>query len=237
MGIGESYDDHGLVGRRYPFRDRRVRRVDRRYPLEVDVRRAELRADVADVVGHAPEDRFHDRLLRVTALETVAVHLLYPLQVDDGRDADLQVGILRDIDVLGNDRAVESFVEQQVDAGRRLFPVRERARLRAVALRLAVVVDVVAGRRLASLPELAERGLQAFEQVGFRAEMAEVVVALLALLQHDLLHAGAVVGVKGIALDECRVDALAAENLLERVPDRCRAGTGRTGNRDNGMCN
>ena len=66
--------------------------------------------------------------------------------------------------------------------------------------------------------------------------MAEVIVALFAFFLHDALHAGAVIGMKGVAFDVRRVDPFAPEDLIERVLDRCGARTGRTGNGNNGMC-
>ena len=109
------------------------------------------------------------------------MHLLYPLQVDHRRYAYRKIGMLRDVDIVGYDRAVEPLVEQEVDTGRSLFPVRERTRLRAVARRLAGVVDVMPRRRLAGRTELAKRRLQPLQQVGRGTEMAEVIVALFAL--------------------------------------------------------
>ena len=110
--IPEADDDDQLIQRRNPAGDERVRRVDCRHPLEVDVRFSELRTYVVDVVGHAAKDRIGDRLCRVTSCSLVAVDLLDPLQVDDGNDADLQVGVARDVDLVCNECAMQPFIEQ-----------------------------------------------------------------------------------------------------------------------------
>ena len=91
---------------------------------------AELRADVVDVVRHAPQDRVGHRLGRVAARRPVAVQLLDPFEIDDRHDADLEVDVLGDIDLVGDDRAVQAFVEQEVGARRELAPGREGARAR-----------------------------------------------------------------------------------------------------------
>ena len=69
------------------------------HALEVDVRAAELRADVVHVVGHAAQDRVDHRLLACSrACVLVAVQLLDPLEIDDRHHADQQVHVPRDVD-------------------------------------------------------------------------------------------------------------------------------------------
>src|SRR3954471_7740690 len=82
---------------------------------------------------------------------------------------------------------------------------------------------------------VAEDFLQLLEQVGFRAEVAEVLVALLAFLQHLRAHLDAVVPMKRIALDIGGSDLLATENVLERLFHRGGAGARRTRDRYNGI--
>ena len=91
--------------------------VDRGHALEIDMRAAELRADVVHVVGHAAQDGVDDRLGASSRALLVAVQLLDPLEIDDRHHADQQVGVARDVDLVGDHRAVQAFVEQQVGAG------------------------------------------------------------------------------------------------------------------------
>ena len=116
VGIPETDHNHRLVRRRNPSRDKGVRRIDHWHALEIDVRLRELRADELDVVGHAAQHRVGNCFGGVAARVAIAMHLLDPLQIDDRNDADLQVGILGDVDLVGNDGAVQAFVEEQIRA-------------------------------------------------------------------------------------------------------------------------
>ncbi len=49
--------------------------------------------------------------VRVAAILAVAMQLLDPFQIDDGNDADLEVGMLGDIDLVGHHSAMQAFVE------------------------------------------------------------------------------------------------------------------------------
>ena len=53
------------------------------------------------------------------------MQLLRPFEIDDRHDADLEVGVAGDIDLVGHDGAVQALIEQQVGIGRQLLPVRE----------------------------------------------------------------------------------------------------------------
>jgi hypothetical protein len=96
-------------------------------------------------------------------------------------------------------------------------------------------MDVVAGLALALAAILLEHRLKDFQLVCFRAEMGEVVVALLLLLRDLFLHAGAVITVKCIALDEGGSHAFTVEDFAKRVLDRRCAGARGTRDRDDGM--
>src|SRR5215831_10408346 len=96
-------------------------------------------------------------------------------------------------------------------------------------------MDVVPRDRGAGLAVVAKRLFQILEQVGLRAEMAEVLVAAIRLLRHLGTHFAAVVAVKRIALDVDGVDALAVEDLLEGAFDRGRARARGTRDRNDRM--
>jgi hypothetical protein len=87
----------------------------------------------------------------------------------------------------------------------------------------------------AVLAELLENGLQFFQQVRFRAEMAEVVVAFFCLFGHHALHFDAVVAMEGVAFDEGCIDAFAAENAFESSLYRGGPGARGAGDRDDGV--
>ena len=119
--------------------------------------------------------------------------------------------------------------------GRELLPLGEGAGGHAVILCLALVVDVMARAPLAGAAVFGEHRLQLVEQVGLRAEMAEMAIALRLRLRHRALHAGAVEAVEGIAVDERRGDVLATKNLLERAAHRGGAGARGAGDGDDRM--
>ena len=160
----------------------------------------------------------------IAAVAAVAMQFLDPLQIDDRHDADLEIGILRDIDLVGHDRAMQAFIEQQIGLLRQRAPFGERAGLGAVQLGLVVVVDVMTGGSGAGFAVVAKHPLQFLEQIGFGAEMAEVLVAALGLLRHFRPHFDAVVAMEGVALDIGRGYLLAAEDILEGLLHRRRAG-------------
>ena len=67
-----------------------------------------------DIVRHPPQDHVGDRFGRIAAGGAVAMDLLDPFEIDDRHDADLQVGVLREVDLVGDDAAVQALVEQKV---------------------------------------------------------------------------------------------------------------------------
>src|SRR5205823_1875970 len=99
-------------------------------------------------------------------------------------------------------------------------PLCEMAGRRAVGFRLAGIVDVGARPAGAGFTVGLEGLFQLLEEVGFGAEMAEVIVAPLGRIGHRDFHAGAVVAMKGVALDEGGGDVLAPEYLVEGVLNR-----------------
>ena len=110
-------------GRRDRAGDEGIGGVDRRRALEVDVGLRELRADVMHIIVHAAQDRLGDGLGRIAARVAVAMQLLRPFEIDDRHDADLEIGVARDIDVVGHDGAVQALIEQKVGIGGQLLPV------------------------------------------------------------------------------------------------------------------
>ncbi len=116
--IPETDHHHRFIRRRDPSRDKRVRRIDGRYALEIDVGLGELRADIVHVIRHPPQDGVGHRLLGIAAVAAVAMQLLDPLQINDGHHADLEIGMLRDVDLLGHDRAVQAFIKQEIGFSR-----------------------------------------------------------------------------------------------------------------------
>src|SRR5262249_59995550 len=92
--LGETDDDHRFIGGWYPPRGKRIRGIDRGYPLEVNIRCGELRANIVHIVRHSPQDQIHDGFHRIAARRTVTLDFLDPFEVDDRDDSDLQVWVL-----------------------------------------------------------------------------------------------------------------------------------------------
>jgi hypothetical protein len=160
------------------------------------------------------------------------VQLLDPFQVDHRHDADQQVDVARDVDALVGIGAVQPFVEQHVGAVLDVDPRRERAG--GLVGRGVVVVQVLPDLAAAAFGVGAEQRLEVLEQIGVGTEVAEVAVRRLGVLL-PRAHRLPVVPMEGVALDDLRLDGLAAEDVLERVHHGRRAGARGTGDRDGRM--
>src|SRR5713101_6325354 len=132
--------------------------------------------------------------------------------------------MLGDIDLVGHDSAVKALVKQKIGAFLQRSPFGEGPRRCAIQLGFFVIVDVVACGAAASLAIIAKYLLQLLEEICFRTEVAEVLVAALAFLNDFGAHLGAVVAMERIALDVGRRDLFATKDNLERLLDRRRAG-------------
>src|ERR1700733_11360934 len=96
-------------------------------------------------------------------------------------------------------------------------------------------MDVVARRAGAGFAVVAKDFLQFLEQIGLGTEGAQMLVAVLALLDHFGPHLGAVIAMERIALDVGRGYIFAAEDVLESPLHRRGAGAGRAGDRYDGI--
>ena len=152
------------------------------------------------------------------------MQLLDPLQIDDGHDADGQIGVLRHVHLRRDDGAVQPFVEQQIGVPGNLLPVGERARLLIERFRFLVVVQVAADLPAPALAIAAKQGLELLEHVVLRAEVAVMLIALRGGFRHLDLHGFAVVAMKGVAFDQGGSDAFAPEYPIEGARDGCGAG-------------
>ena len=85
--------------------------INRRDTLEINVRAGELWGDVVHVIVHALKDPVCGIFFGIAADCMIPVDLLDPLQIDDGGDADKQIDILRYIDGISDQSAVQSLVE------------------------------------------------------------------------------------------------------------------------------
>ncbi|HJZ50880.1 MAG TPA: hypothetical protein VJ228_01705 [Candidatus Acidoferrales bacterium] len=149
------------------------------------------------------------------------MNFLNPFQVNHWDHADFQVGVFRHIYFLGDHGSVQPFVEKQIGPFGKRFPLREGPGRRAIFLGLHGIVYVMSRVASATLTVFAEHTFQVLEKVGLRTEMAEMMIALRSLFRHHPPHLQAVVAMKRVAFDiEC-LHLLAAENLLERIPDGC----------------
>src|SRR5256884_3642455 len=232
---GEADHHHRLLGARNVAGNEGVARVHGRHALEVDVRAAELRADVVHVVWHAAQDCVDHGLLAVAAVMLVAMDLLDPLEVDDRHDADQQVDVTRHIHVPAEVSPVQALVEQQVAALPHRLPVGEGAGLAAELPRLRGIVHVAAHLAAACGAVLGEGILQLAQEVPLGPEMADGGTRAALGGLHPLAHLDAAVAVQGIALDDLRLDAFAPEDVREALHHRGGARAGGAGDGDDRM--
>jgi hypothetical protein len=162
------------------------------------------------------------------------MQLLDPLEVDHRDHADQEVDVARDVDLLSDDTAMQTLVEQQVGLAQ-FFPWREGARLLPKGHRLLLIVQVFAPATAPGVAVALKERLELTEQVGLGAEMAEAMVATLERFGHLAFHLGSIVAVEAVALDECGVHAFPAEDPLERTHDRSSAGARGASDTDDGM--
>src|SRR3546814_12692906 len=59
-------------------------------------------------------DRTGDLLRAIATLIGVALELLDPFQVDDRRDADQQIRVRGNIDLITDERTMQAFIKQQI---------------------------------------------------------------------------------------------------------------------------
>jgi hypothetical protein len=235
LGIGEADDDEAFVRRRYVARRERIGSVDGGHALKVDMCLRELRTDVIHVIRHAPQNGVDHGFRRIPAGFLVAMQLLNPFQIDDGDDTDGQIRVLRDIDLRRDHRAVQSFVEQEIRVPGDRLPLGKGSRLLLERLRFLFVVQIAADLAAPGFTVSLEQRLQFLEEIVLRAEVTEMRVAPGGGIRHFHFHRFTVVAMEGIALDHGGFDAFAAKNPAERARDRRRAGSGRTGDRDDGV--
>ena len=111
----------------------------------------ELRTDIVDVVRHTAQYRVRDRFGRIASRRTISMKFLDPLEIDDRHDTDLEIGILRHVHLVRDDRTMETFVEKEIRARRQWLPFRECAGRNAMKSRLVLVVDIITGLSRAAL--------------------------------------------------------------------------------------
>jgi hypothetical protein len=104
------------------------------------------------------------------------VYLLNPFEVDDRYDADAQIDVPGNIDVASLYGPMQPFIEQHVGAFRQILPFSEGARIRTETLGFVQIVYIVTALTAAGFAIYPKQFFQLGEQVGFRAEVAEMVV-------------------------------------------------------------
>src|SRR3990167_8573793 len=100
---------------------------------------------------------------------------------------------------------------------------------------LVFAVHVVAALAHAGFAVSLEGLLDLVEMVGFRAEMAETIIACLGRFCGSGAERHAVEAVQAVALQDCRPDFFAAEDILEGLFYRGGACAGRTGDSNYGV--
>ena len=102
------------------------------------------------------------------------MQLLDPFEIDHRHDADPQIDMRRDVDIAIDHRAVQALVEQEIGVGRQVAPGRECAGRLAVRRRLGVVMQIFPCAAGSTCRIVAEQGRKLREEIGFRAEVAEI---------------------------------------------------------------
>ncbi len=82
-------------------------------------------------------------LLRIAALHLVTLNFLNPLEVDDRGDTNLEIGVLRNVDVLRYRGSMQALVKKNIGPVRNLLPRRELTDRGVVKPRLFIVVNVM----------------------------------------------------------------------------------------------
>src|SRR3546814_9264904 len=108
----EMEDGQTFVGQRNFAGRKWIAGIDQRYPLEVDDSARELRHDEIHVFRQAAQERTGDLLRAIATLIGVALELLDPFQVDDRRDADQQIRVRGNIDLITDERTMQAFIKQ-----------------------------------------------------------------------------------------------------------------------------
>src|SRR5208337_2006639 len=115
---------------------------------------------------------------RVSPRRPVTVNLLDPFKVNHRHNADLEIDMLSNVDLLCNNGAVQPLVKQQIGIFGQVRPLREGTRCGAIKITLLGVVYVMSRTRLSALAVASERLRQLFQQIRFGTKMAEMGVAL-----------------------------------------------------------
>ncbi len=139
-------------------------------------------------------------------------------------------------------QAVQTFIEQQVGIFFDVFPRGEHAWLEVgqvevlvVICRFGIAVHIVTALAHAGVAVVLEHFFDLVEVVGFRAEVAERMIAGLGCLGRSGAERHAIQAVQAVAFDDGGADVFAAEDVLKRALDGGGAGAGRAGDSDNGV--
>ena len=127
-----------------------------------------------------------------------------------------------------------AFVEQQIAARFQRFPVGEFARLYAQFFAVFGIVCILTMDAIAAFAIGFEKGLKFLEVIAFGAKPGKVAATAARFVkQCGELPLG--IAPEPIAMNNGRLNVQAPENEFERMTDRRQAGTGRSGDGDNGM--
>ena len=158
--------------------------------------------------------------------------LLDPFEIDHRHDADLQVGVLRQVDARRRRRSHAGPRRTEVGSAG-IAPVGEGAGRRAVELPLPPRRGYrCACGRCRCRPYSANTSSSSSSTLASAWKWVKLGSPCFSSAAIFALHRLAVVAVEGVALDERRLDLLAAEDLLEDALHGGRAGARRAGDRD-----
>ena len=124
--------------------------------------------------------------------------------------------MLCNVDRIGANGTVQSFVEQQIGFFGKILPIGEFPGGHSEYVRFGLVMNVVPSAPGTGFAVLPEHRLEFFEQVGFRPEVTEIRITRCFRFRHDLFHFLTVEAVKRVAFNKTGIDVFTHENLFKR---------------------
>ena len=186
------------------------------------------------IIVHARQDQLGRVFKGIAAQGAVALYLLHPFQIDDGRHADQQIHMAGDIHSAGHDPAVQALIKQQIGVFIERFPGGQGAWRIAVLRGLFFIVNIKTPPARAFFPIFLKQALQLRKQIALGAEMGQPPAFGLGL-SAETLHLRAFIAVKTIALDHGGLDAVLLEHVCKRIFGYAGAGPGGAGDGNDRM--
>ena len=155
-------------------------------------------------------------LLLLAVPPLIALYFLNPFQIYDRCYADQQVNMMRDIDVISNDSAVQSFVNEYVGVLRKRLPGRKSPCLLPVARGAFLIVQIKTCISGTLIAVFAKQGFEFIEQVRLRAEVTDGASRSTLPGVSEVSHFITLVLVEAVALDKSRINRCTLKKCVKR---------------------